>query len=507
MPELHLPWMEVSILIPLFGALVVTWIKDPATAKAACLVACSLTLLFAIGEWIDFVSLHTFEAHDHWDIVEFVFHRDVFVIDELNAPLLPLAALLCLLTALSTLRTKANRFSFHSMLATEAILIATLSCRNAWAIIGLLLAAIAPVWMELRSRGRCTRVFSIHMGLFALLLIAGQTAVETGALFGGGALLTAAALLRTGIVPLHCWMTDLFEKATFGTALLFVAPMTGAYAVMRLVFPIAPDWALQSIAIVSLVTAVYTGCMALVQHEARRFFCYLFLSHSSLVLVGLELATPIGLTGALCVWLSVGLSLGGFGLTLRSVESRVGRISMDEFHGLYEHMPTLAALFLLTGLASIGFPGTIGFIGTELLVEGAVGVYSSIGMAVVVAAAINGIAILHAYFRIFTGRRHTASFPLQARPSEKVSVLILTALIIGGGLWPQPGVASRYHAAIELIRHRQSNPQSRQGTGSATEHITPSPSEDVLASDDRLPALRANEARIRNKSTETENGN
>ncbi|PNY35982.1 hypothetical protein C2E31_16135, partial [Rhodopirellula baltica] len=41
-----------------------------------------------------------------------------------------------------------------------------------------------------------------------------------------------------------------------------------------------------------------------------------------LVLVGLELATPIGLTGGLCVWLSVGLALGGFGLTLRCVEAR-----------------------------------------------------------------------------------------------------------------------------------------------------------------------------------------
>jgi NADH-quinone oxidoreductase subunit M len=154
------------------------------------------------------------------------------------------------------------------------------------------------------------------------------------------------------------------------------------------------------------------------------------------------------------VWLSVGLSLGGFGLTLRSVEARVGRISMDEFHGLYEHMPTLAALFLLTGLASIGFPGTVGFIGTELLIEGAVSVYPSIGMAVVVAAALNGIAILHAYFRIFTGRRHAATFSLRARPSEKIAVLILSALIVGGGIYPQWGVASRYHAAIELIRHR-----------------------------------------------------
>ena len=340
------------------------------------------------------------------------------------------------------------------MLVAEAILIATLSCRQEWTIIALLLAAVVPVWLELRSRGRCTRVFTIHMALFGILMVSGQAMVERGAVFTGGALLTLAALLRTGIVPLHCWMTDLFEKATFGTALLFVAPMTGAYAVMRLVLPIAPDWALQSIAIVSLVTAVYAGCMALVQHEARRFFCYLFLSHSSLVLVGLELATPIGLTGALFVWLSVGLSLGGLGLTLRCIEARVGRISMDEFHGLYEHMPTLAALFLLTGLASIGFPGTVGFIGTELLIEGAVGVYPSIGMAVVVAAALNGIAILHAYFRIFTGRRHVSTFSLRARPSEKIAVFVLATLLVGGGLYPQWGVASRYHAAVELIRHR-----------------------------------------------------
>ena len=56
--------------------------------------------------------------------------------------------------------------------------------------------------------------------------------------------------------------------------------MPGAYAVMRILMPIAPDWGLQWIAIISLVTAVYAGGMALVQHETRRFFCYLFLSQS-----------------------------------------------------------------------------------------------------------------------------------------------------------------------------------------------------------------------------------
>jgi NADH-quinone oxidoreductase subunit M len=459
MPELHLPWIELAIVIPLIGALVTGLTRNPNAARARCLVVCVLTLACAIGEWLDFQSLHTFEAHDHWDVIELVFHRDVFVIDELSAPLLPLAALLYLMTVMSTLRTKVNRFSFGWALVSQALLLATLSCRDPWVLITLLSLATIPPWIELRARGRCARVYVVHMGLFVLMLVAGWSLVDTtnrdqplGLL--PGALLTAAALLRSGIVPVHCWMTDLFEKATFGTALLFVAPMAGAYTIMRLVLPVAPDWALQSIAVVSLITAVYAAGMALVQTEARRFFCYLFLSHSSLVLVGMELVTPIGLTGALCVWLSVGLSLGGFGLTLRSIEARTGTLTLSEYHGLYQHTPTLASLFLLTGLSSIGFPGTVGFIGTELLIEGAVGIYPLIGTAVVVAAALNGIAIMHAYFRIFTGTRHVASISLRARPSERVAVLILAVLILGGGLWPQPGVASRYHAAIELIRHR-----------------------------------------------------
>ncbi len=194
--------------------------------------------------------------------------------------------------------------------------------------------------------------------------------------------------------------------------------------------------------------------MSLVQSEARRFFCYLFLSNASLVLVGLELVTPIGLTGALCVWLSVGLSLTGFGITLRCIEARIGRVSLTDFHGLFEHMPTLAGFFLLTGLASIGFPGTIGFIAIELLVEGAVGVYPLIGTMVVLAAALNGIAVLHAYFRVFTGRRLTSTSSLSVRPSERASIMVLGGLILIGGLLPQAGVASRYHAAIELEKHR-----------------------------------------------------
>jgi NADH-quinone oxidoreductase subunit M len=310
-------------------------------------------------------------------------------------------------------------------------------------------------------------VYVLHMALFIGLLAGGWAFVEWGQTVAGSALLLAAVLVRSGVVPVHLWVSDLFEHASFATALLYVTPIAGAYAAVRLVLPIAPEWVLQSIGIASLVTAVYAAGMAVVQREARRFFAYLFLSHASLVLVGLELGTPISLTGALCLWFSVMLSLGGLGLMMRSLEARFGRLTLDGFHGLYDHSPALAVGFLLTGLASVGFPGTLGFVSAELLVDGAVEANLPIGILVVLAAAVNGIAVVRVYFRLFTGGRHISAVSLAITPREQVAVLTLAVVVLGGGLVPQPGVTTRHRAAEAILKAREGHqlPDSRSWPG------------------------------------------
>ncbi len=455
MNELHLPWLELTVLIPLAGALVVSRLRDLHAAYRWSLVFCGAALASAVGAWQDFQFLHVHEAHDHWDVLARLAGRDMLVLDELSAPLLPLAALLYLLTTLVTLRTKIRRYSFARMLVSEAILLATFGCREPWGIIGLLAAGTVPLYLELRARQRPTQVYVLHMGLFVAMLVAGWTLVQIAGPRQVHSLWTVlplviAVLIRSGIAPLHCWMTDLFEHATFGRALLFVTPMSGAYAAVRLLLPVASDDVLRYVGLISLATAFYAAGMALVQREARRFFCYIFLSHSALVLVGLDSRSPIGLTGALCVWLSVGLSLTGFGLTLRALEARHGRLSLAGYHGVYEHTPALAVCFLLTGMASVGFPGTFGFVATELLVDGAVQAYPFVGIAVVIAAALNGIAVMKAYFLLFTGTRHVSTVPLAIGWRERLAVLTLAALILGAGFFPQPGVASRHQAAVDF---------------------------------------------------------
>src|SRR5262249_23965023 len=391
--------------------------------------------------------------------------------DELSAPLLPLVALLHFLTALATGRTKMRLFSLTWSLAAEGIKLATVACLQPWVLVGLLVAGAVPAFVELRNRGASTRVYLLHLGLFALFTVVGWAGIETAAgdetqIAWASALLLGAILIRCGAVPAHCWLTDWFEHASFGNALLFVTPLTGVYAAIRLVLPIAPEGVLHSLGVVSLITAVYAAGMAAVQDDARRFFAYLFLSHASLVLVGLQLHTPLTLTGALALWVSVSLSLGGFGLTLRALEARFGRMSLAKFRGLYDHSPALAVCFLLTGLTRVGFPGTPGLVATELLVDGAVGASPWIGLAIVLVAAINGIAIVRAYFRLFTGTRHASSVSLNIGLREQLAVLTLAALILGGGIIPQPGIASRHRAAVDILRDRESRGEPVAGSGS-----------------------------------------
>jgi NADH-quinone oxidoreductase subunit M len=248
-------------------------------------------------------------------------------------------------------------------------------------------------------------------------------------------------------------------------------PLGGVYAAVRLVFPIGPGWVLQSIGAVCLFTAVYAAGMATIQRETRRFFAYLFLSHASLVLVGLELHSELSLTGSLCLWFSVILSLGCFGLTLRALEARFGRLSLANYHGLYGHSPTLAVCFLLAGLASAGFPGTLGFISTELLVDGAVAANPYVGIVVVGTAALNGIAVLRAYFLLFTGARHVSTVSLGIGSREKIAVLTLSALILGGGFFPQPGVTTRQKAAEEILKARAKRfPTEEEGEDFSAHH-------------------------------------
>jgi NADH-quinone oxidoreductase subunit M len=290
----------------------------------------------------------------------------------------------------------------------------------------------------------------------ALLISPGvqNTALETIAMWS----IVIAALIRKGIVPFHAWVPEVFDHGRLGPAILFNAPQVGAYMTVVLIVPRAPPDMLRVIALLALGTAVYGAALALVQSSARRACGYLFMSQSALVMAGLDCTSVTALAGGLLVWLSAGLGFAGLARSVMVLEARRGRLDLTTYHGGYERMPVLAISFLAMGLACTGFPGTLGFVGQELLVDGAVDVFPVMGFAVVIASAFTGLAVLRMYFSLFCGRSEVRAHPslrLGLRPREAWTFVAVVAGLIGLGLAPRPLVDSRFDASEEILRLRQ----------------------------------------------------
>jgi NADH-quinone oxidoreductase subunit M len=152
------------------------------------------------------------------------------------------------------------------------------------------------------------------------------------------------------------------------------------------------------------------------------------------------------------------LGFAGLARCVLVLEARRGRLDLTEYHGGYGRMPVLAIAFLAMGLACTGFPGTLGFVGQELLVGGAVDVFPVMGFAVVVASALTGLAVLRMYFSLFCGRADVPTHPslrLGLKPREAWTFVALIVVLIGLGLAPRPLVDSRFDASDEILQLRQ----------------------------------------------------
>jgi NADH-quinone oxidoreductase subunit M len=379
-------------------------------------------------------------------------------VDELSSVLIPFTAVLWALTVSVTPRSALDR---AGLARTAVATLLTTICFLTVSPPVLVLVWIGSTGVFLLGmygpeRRHARRVASAYLGASSVLLVAGVafttwTNADFPILEGVGAwLIVLAALIRKGIFPFHAWVPEVFDQGRLGPAVLFSAPQIGTYVALMLVVPTATDRMLETIVVLALLTAVYGALLALAQNDARRVCGYLFVSQSALVMAGLGTASGEALTGALVLWLSSGLAFAGLCRCTLVLEARRGRLDLRTYHGGYEHMPVLAASFLLMGLACSGFPGTLGFIGEELLVDGAIEMFPTLGYGVILAGALTGLGVLRMYFSLFCGSRDMSP-RMRILPREAWTFSALTALLVIAGIAPGPIVTSRRKAGEEIL--------------------------------------------------------
>ena len=186
----------------------------------------------------------------------------------------------------------------------------------------------------------------------------------------------ASFAVKMPMWPVHTWLPDAHVQApTAGSVILAgVLLKMGGYGFLRFSLPMFPEASADFIPLVfglSMVAVVYTSLVALVQHDMKKLIAYSSVAHMAIVTVGLFTFNQQGIEGAIIVMLSHGLVSGALFLCVGVIYDRLHTREISRYGGLSVNMPKYALLFMLFTMASVGLPGTSGFVGEFLSLAGA----------------------------------------------------------------------------------------------------------------------------------------
>lgn len=185
-----------------------------------------------------------------------------------------------------------------------------------------------------------------------------------------------AFFIKVPMWPVHTWLPDAHVQAPTGGSVILAAVMLklGTYAYMRFsmgLFPGPASNLAANLAGVAILGGILYGALvAWKQKDVKRLVAYSSVAHLGFVMLGLFSATPSGAQGAVLQMVNHGMSTGALFLLVGVIYDRRHTREVDEFGGLAKVMPIYAVVFLIVTFASVGVPGTNGFIGEFLVIMG-----------------------------------------------------------------------------------------------------------------------------------------
>ncbi len=269
--------------------------------------------------------------------------------------------------------------------------------------------------------------------------------------------------IKVPMVPLHTWLPDAHTEAPAAGSVILAGVLLkmGGFGFLRYAFPLFPRGAFElrtTLAVLAVVGILYGALMCLAQRDMKRLVAYSSVSHLGFVMLGLSAFTVEGLSGGVYQMLNHGVSTGALFVLVGILYERRHTRALADYGGLARVVPGLAAAWLLVTLASIGLPGTNGFVGEFLILAGSwtsrlanAPVIASVAAAGVILGA---VYMLWMYQRVFFGKvRHRENERLADLSGREWAVLApLAALIVVMGVWPQPWLDWIQPSAERLVQ-------------------------------------------------------
>ena len=248
----------------------------------------------------------------------------------------------------------------------------------------------------------------------------------------------ASFAVKLPMWPVHTWLPDaLVQAPTAGSVILAgVLLKLGGYGFIRFSLPMFPEGSLTFVPFVftlSAIAVIYTSLVALVQRDMKKLIAYSSVAHMAFVTFGLFAMNRQGIEGAMIVMLSHGLVSGALFLVVGVIYDRLHTREIAIYGGVANNMPGYALLFMLFSLASVGLPGTSGFVGEFLSLLGTYKASSWAAIAGTTGIILSAAYMRYLYWRICFGAARTAE--AAAMPDLSVREWWVLAPIALAVLW------------------------------------------------------------------------
>ena len=464
------PILSLMLLVPLAGAIACLMAGAP-TARWIALAATLIDLALGVVLWANYDI-----GGAQWQFTEranlFAGMQWALGIDGIALLLIILSVFLmpiCIGASWKSIETRVGEY-MAAFLLMETLMIGVFSAQDLFLFYIFFEAGLIPMYLIIGIWGGAERIYASYkfflytllgsvlmlIAMFWMANEAGNTSIPVLMAYDFPPqaqtwlwlAFFASFAVKMPMWPVHTWLPDAHVQApTAGSVILAgVLLKMGGYGFIRFSLPMFPEASAQFawlIFALSMIAVVVTSLIALAQHDMKKLIAYSSVAHMGIVTIGLFAFNRQGLEGAMIVMLSHGLVSGALFLSVGVIYDRLHTREIDRYGGLAINMPQYALFFMLFTMASVGLPGTSGFVGEFLALAGIYQLSSWVTAVCTTGIILGAAYMLYLYRRVIFGvqkNADAAAMPdLDAR--EWAMMVPLALAVLWMGVYPESFLA------------------------------------------------------------------